>query len=101
MKKTFGLTAVFVLFAAVAFAHGGHAHKYSGTVTMVHGSDEFMIKTTDNKDVTVKTTSKTKYLHSDNHAAKRSELGAGTRVVVTMSTDGKTAATVKMSAAKK
>src|SRR6266852_1387156 len=89
------------LVAASAFAHAGHVHTYMGTVTMLHGDNSFMMKTTAGKDVTVLTSPKTAYLHSDNHVAKKSELAVGMRVVVKMSTDGKTAVSVKMSAPKK
>ena len=100
MKRQFALLVGIALFATSVFAHGGHAHTYMGTVTMVHGTDQFMIKTADGKDVTITTSPKTQFLHSDNHAATRSELTVGSRVVVKMNTDGKTAATVKMSAGK-
>jgi hypothetical protein len=72
-----------------------------GTVTMIHGEDAFMMKTTDGKELTIYTTPKTAYTNAYNRAAKKSELVVGTRVVVKMSTDGKTATSVKMSAPKK
>lgn len=100
MKKQLVLLVGIALFATSLFAHGGHAHTYMGTVTMIHGADEFMIRTTDGKEVTITTSPKTVFLHTDNHAATRSELAVGSRVVVKMKSDGKTAATVKMSAAK-
>jgi hypothetical protein len=100
VKKRIALSAVLVFVAATAFAHAGHAHNYMGTVTMLHGHGEFMMKTTDAKTVTIKTTNKTMFTHADNHAAKLSELKTGMRVVVKLNTDGKTAASVKMSAAK-
>src|SRR5207302_2950773 len=86
---------------SAAFAHAGHVHTYMGTVMMLHNRTEFTIKTTDGKDVTVATTPKTAWLHSDGHAAKQSELAAGSQVVVKMNIDGKTAASVKMTAPKK
>lgn len=97
MKKLFAIS-LFVLFAAASvFAHAGHVHMYMGTVTMLHGDTQFMMKTTDGKDLTIDTSSKTSWLHADGHAAKQSELGVGLRVVVKMNTDGKTAASVEMS----
>ena len=101
MKKQLALLAVVAFLATSAFAHAGHAHTYMGTVTMIHSDSEFMIKTTEGKDVTIRTSAKTTYLHSDDHPANRSELAVGNRVVVKMNTDGKTAASVKMSSGKK
>src|SRR5256885_210358 len=101
MKKMIAFSLLLLLAGATAFAHAGHAHTYMGTVTMMHGGGEFMMKTTDGKDLTIKTTDQTTFTHSDNHAATLSELAVGMRVVVKMNTDAKTAASVKMSDAKK
>ena len=101
MKKQFALLAVLALIATSAFAHAGHAHTYMGTVTMLHGADAFMIKTTDGKDVTITTSPKTRYLHADDQPGNRSEIVVGSRVVVKMNTDGKTADSVKIGAGKK
>ena len=98
MKKMFVMSLFLLLAVASVFAHAGHAHTYMGSVTMLHGDNAFMIKTTDGKDLTIETSATTIWLHSDNHAATKSELAVGQRVVVKMTTDGKTAATVKMSA---
>ena len=98
MKKAFALSIVLLLAVSSAFAHAGHVHTYMGTVTMLHSDTQFMVKTTDGKDLTIDTTPKTSWLHADGHAAKKSELVVGSRVVVKMNTDGKTAASVKMSA---
>src|SRR2546430_5604184 len=98
MKKMFAITMLFVLIAASTFAHAGHAHTYIGTVTMLHSSTQFMMKTTDGKDLTIDTTSKTSWLHANGHTAKASELAVGSRVVVKMNVDGKAAASVKISA---
>ncbi len=84
------------LIAASAFAHAGHIHTYMGTVTMLHGDNAFMIKTTDGQDVTIETSSKTEFTTSDGHAAKKSDVAVGTRVVVKMELDGKTAASVRI-----
>jgi hypothetical protein len=101
MKKSLSLAFVLLLAAAAAFAHGGHAHAYMGSVTMLHDDGGFMMKTTDGKELTVQTSAKTAYAHSDGRAATRGELAAGMRVVITMEPDGKTAASVKMGSAKK
>jgi hypothetical protein len=98
MKKLFAISLFLLLAVTSAFAHAGHVHTYMGSVTMLHGDNAFMMKTTDGKDLTIETSEKTSWLNSDNHATKQSELAVGTRVVVKMSTDGKTAASVKMSA---
>src|SRR5438477_3619416 len=97
MKKMFAITVLFVLAATSAFAHAGHAHTYMGTVTMLHSSTQFMMKTTDGKDLTIDTTPKTNWMRADGHTAKASELAIGSRVVVKMNVDGKTAASVKIS----
>jgi hypothetical protein len=98
MKKLFAMTLFLLLTVTGAFAHAGHIHTYMGSVTMLHGDNAFMMKTTDGKDLTIETSTKTSWLHSDDHPATKSELAVGQRVVVKMMTDGKTAATVKMSA---
>lgn len=101
MKKIVVSTMFLLLLANTALAHSGHAHTYKGTVTMLHGDNAFMMKTTNGKEITVQTTTKTKFMHADHQVAKQSELAAGMRVVVKMSPDGKTATSVKMSAPKK
>ena len=98
MKKLVAVSLFLLLAASSAFAHAGHIHTYMGSVTMLHGDNTFMMKTTDGKDLTIQTSEKTIWLHSDNHAAKPSELAVGQRVVVKMMIDGKTAASVTMSA---
>ena len=101
MKKAFALSIVLTLAVSSAFAHAGHAHTYMGTVTMLHSATQFMIKTSDRKNITIDTTPKTRWLHADGHAAKQSELVIGSRVVVKMNTNNKTAASVKIGAAAK
>src|SRR5437773_11116115 len=101
MKKRIALSLLLLFANTAAFAHAGHVHTYMGTVTMLHSSTKFMMKTTDGKDLTIDTTPKTSWLHSDGHTATMSELAVGSRVVVNMNTDGKTAASVKMSAPEK
>lgn len=101
MNKMFTWMIFLVLLSATAFAHAGHVHTYMGTVTMLHGDNNFMMKTSAGKEISVQTTEKTTFLHADNRRATKSELAVGMRVVVKMSTDGKTAASVKMSAPKR
>lgn len=99
MKKLVAVSLFLLLAVTSAFAHAGHIHHtYMGSVTMLHGDNAFMMKTTDGKDLTIQTSPDTKWLHSDDHAAKQSELAVGQRVVVKMTADGMTADTVKMSA---
>jgi len=98
VKKVVAVSLFLLLAVTSAFAHAGHIHNYLGSVTMLHGANAFMMKTTEGKDLTIQTSTKTKWLHSDGHAAKSSELAVGQRVAVKMMTDGKTADTVKMSA---
>lgn len=98
MKRMIAAAVLLFLAATTAFAHAGHAHTYMGSVTMLHSKTEFMMKTTDGKNLTIQTLPTTTWLHSDGHAANPSELAVGSRVVVKMNTDAKTAASVKMSA---
>jgi len=98
MKKIVAVSLFLLLAVTGAFAHAGHIHTYMGSVTMLHGNSAFMMKTTDGKDLTIQTSPKTKWMHSDSHAAKSSELAVGQRVVVKMMVDDKTADSVKMSA---
>lgn len=79
------------------FAHGGEAHTYMGTVTMLHKDNSFTMKTKDGKEMTILYDNKTTFTRSDNHPARKSELEVGTGVVVKVSADGKTAISVKMS----
>jgi hypothetical protein len=98
MKKLVSVSLFLLLAVTSAFAHAGHIHTYMGSVTMLHGDNAFMMKTTDGKDLTIQTSPKTTWLHADDHAATKSDLAVGQRVVVKMMMDGKTAGTVKMSA---
>lgn len=101
MKTLFAASLLFLLTATTAFAHAGHIHKYLGSVTAVHGDHEFRLKTNDGKELTIETSAQTAWRHADDHAATKADLAVGERVVVTMMSDDKTAAMVKMSAAKK
>jgi hypothetical protein len=101
MRKQFALSfLVLFTFTTLAFAHAGEVHRYMGTITMLHGDNAFMMKLTNGKEMTITTSASTTYLDANNHAAKRSDLAVGMRVVVKMSIDGKVA-TVRMSAAQK
>ncbi len=94
MKKMISL--LLLLTVTNVFAHAGHIHTYMGTVTMVHADTQFMMKTSDGKDLTIDTTPKTSWLDAKGHAAKKNDLAVGARVVVKMNIDGKTAASVTM-----
>ncbi|HEY4642730.1 MAG TPA: hypothetical protein VII75_15415 [Thermoanaerobaculia bacterium] len=94
MKRLLAFALFFV--AVSAFAHAGHMHTYMGTVTMLHGDGVFMMKTTDGHDVSVETTAKTAFTDVDNHPAKLADVAVGTKVVVKMNVDRKTAASVKL-----
>ena len=69
-------------------AHEGHAHKMAGTVTAVHADmNHVELKMTDGKTAGFYVTSATKYLKGTK-AASLTDLTAGTRVVVTATTEG-------------
>ena len=93
MTKRALIAIVILLSAAAAFAHAGHAHTYLGTVVTIHADGSFTIKTTEEKEVTVQVSPETVFTPA------KADLAAGRRVVVKMTTDGKTAASVKMGAA--
>jgi hypothetical protein len=67
-----------------------------GTVSSLHKDGSFVLKTTDGKDVTVITAPSTAWLHADGSTATHADLATGMRVVVKLTLDGKTAASVKM-----
>lgn len=100
MRK-FVLYSLLMLLALNAFGHAGEVHNYMGTVTALHDDGSFMLKKTDGKTMHVEVSASTAYLHANGKAATRAELAAGKRVVVTISTDGKTATTIKLAVAKK
>lgn len=95
------LLSLLLLVAVNTFGHAGEVHKYMGSVTAVHDDGSFMLKKTDSKTMHVETSNATTYQLADGKAAKRSDLAIGSRVVATISTDGKTATLVKFAAAKK
>ena len=100
MKRLLALVASLALVATSAFAHNPHAATKMGTVKQVQ-PNHLILTMSDGDQETVSLSPKTTYFHADDHAAKASELTPGMRVVVKMSSDGKTAASVKMSAPKK
>ena len=97
MRK-FILLSLLLLVALNAFGHAGEVHTYMGTVTALHDDGSFMLKKTDGKSMHVMISDKTAYLHANGKAATRADLTAGKRVVATISTDGKTASTIKIAA---
>lgn len=100
MRK-FILFSLLLVTALNAFGHAGEVHTYMGTVTALHDDGSFMLKKTDGKTMHVMVSDKTTYMHADGRAAKRAELVAGTRAVVTIAKDGKTASTIKLGSTKR
>jgi hypothetical protein len=102
MKTKIALSLLVLLaVTTLAFGHAGEVHSYMGTITTLHDDGGFLLEKPDGKSVHVEVAEATRYLHADGHAGKASELKAGARVVVKMSKDGKTALSVKTSAAAK
>jgi hypothetical protein len=60
-----------------------------------------MFKKTDGKTMHVAVSKNTAYLHADGTAASRDDVTAGTRAVVTIAKDGKTATLVKLASSRK
>ena len=90
------IAAVFaLLLAASAFAHAGHHHLF-GTVKQLNG-DALVVQTKDGADATVMLTRETVYKRGD-AAANRSDVVPGLRVVIDLTTDGKSAEIVKLAA---
>jgi len=87
-RMTMALAAVFTLAlvsGSVVRAHEGHDHKIMGTVTMA-AVDHIMVKTTEDKEVTIQVTKDTKVMKGED-AMKTEDIDAGTRVVVTAVTE--------------
>ena len=102
MKKPLALSLLFLLAAAtLAFGHAGETHSYMGTVTTLHDDGSFMLKKTDGATMHVLVAKTTTWLHADDQAATAADLKTGSRVVVKISRDGKTALSVKMAAQQK
>lgn len=100
MKRIAILSFLFLFTATLAFAHAGEEHTYLGTITKINADGSFVIKMTNGKDRTVLVSESTTYTHADGHEGRHAELVVGKRVSVKISKDGKTALTVKFSAAK-
>ena len=100
MKRLLALVASLAFVATSASAHNPHAATKMGTVKSVQ-QNRLILTMSDGDQETVSLSLKTTYFHADDHAAQASELTPGMRVVVKMTSDGKTAASVKMSAPKK
>jgi hypothetical protein len=100
MNKALAMTLLFLLVPALAFAHAGEVHSYMGTITALHEDGSFTIQKTDGTAMDVLVSKTTTYLHADGQAASAAELRAGSRVVVKVAKDGKTALSVKMAAAR-
>jgi hypothetical protein len=98
--RQFLIYSVLLLIALNAFGHAGEVHNYMGTVATLHDDGSFMLKKTDGQTMQVEVSKSTAYLRADGTAASRADLTAGTRVVVTISKDGKTASVVKLAARK-
>jgi Domain of unknown function (DUF5666) len=90
--KPVALVLAMLLTAPAALAHHTEEHRsYTGTITEVRDGG-FKMKTAEGNEMTIRTTSKTVFM------PERSALAAGARVEVKMMADGKTAATVRVSA---
>ena len=100
MRK-FILYTLLLFVALNAFGHAGEVHNYMGTITAVHDDGSFMLKKTDGKTIHVAVAETTAFVYSDGKTATRAGIAVGTRVVVTISKDGKTAAKIKFAAPKK
>ncbi len=102
MKKVLAvsLLGLFAM-ATLALGHAGEVHSYMGTITTLHEDGSFMMKKTDGKEMHVQVASTTKYLHANGQAGNAGDLKVGSRVVVKVSKDGKTALSVTMAAARK
>ena len=85
MKGTLFALLLTIAIAPVARAHEGHEHKVMGTVTMA-AVDHIMVKTTEDKEVTIQVTKDTKVMKGE-AAMKTEDIDAGTRVVVTAVTE--------------
>jgi len=85
MKETLFALLLAIAIAPVARAHEGDEHKVMGTVTMA-AVDHIMVKTTEDKEVTIQVTKDTKVMKGED-AMKTEDIDAGTRVVVTAVTE--------------
>jgi len=96
MKKT--IVSLFVLLlATAAFAHAGHHHVF-GTVKQLT-ADALLVHTREGTDATIALTKATVYKRGDTDAT-RADLVPGARVVIDMTTDGRSAEIVKIGVGK-
>ena len=98
--RNFFVCSLLFLFALSSFGHAGEVHSYMGTVTTLHGDASFMLTKTDGKTMDVALSKTTTYQRADGTAATRADLAEGTRVVVTIAKDGRTATKIKLAAPK-
>ena len=84
MTKRLSSITIFILVIGVGSAFA-HEHKVMGTVTMA-ATDHLMIKTTDDKEATVKIVADTKVTRGK-ETVKPESIKEGTRVVVTTASD--------------
>jgi hypothetical protein len=91
------LSSLILLAAVTMFGHAGEVHKYMGTVDALHDDGSFMLKKSDGTTMHVAVSAATAYQRANGETARRAELVTGSRVVVTIGTDGKTATRVRFS----
>jgi hypothetical protein len=96
MKKTIISLLVFLL-ATAAFAHAGHHHVF-GTVKQLT-ADALLVHTREGTDTTIALTKATVYKRGGADTT-RADLVPGARVVIDMTTDGKSAESVKIAVGK-
>ena len=87
--------------AASAFGHAGEVHSYMGTLTDAGSNGTFTMKTTKGENVSFVTARTTVYRFADNSPAGPGDLAVGSRVVVDIAKDGKTATKIKIAARSK
>ena len=92
--KNLLIALALLLTATFAFAHAGHVHHLLGTVVSVSG-DTVNVKTPDGRAAAFVVTAATVYKRGTADA-RRADMTPGTRVAVETTTDGKTAAVVKL-----
>ena len=102
LKRQIALTLLMLFgVTTLLFGHAGEVHTYMGTVTTLQKDGSFVIKMTDGKDFHVHVARTTAYLRADGKAATATDLKAGSRVVVKIAKDGKTALSVRIAQKKR
>ena len=100
MKKFVLVFAATLLVPALLLAHGGHKHKtLMGTVQSIDAS-HIDLKTRNGKRLSVPLSKDTMFMRGE-AMVRAVEVTTGTRVVIVLGEDDKTAAQVKVGAAKK